>query len=184
MTDIKGQELKLQWLARNDSWSPTSFNSWTSSRIEPWSPTRFNSWTSSILFNIFINDLLFLIASICNFADDNTLFSCDPSMDTILSNLSSDLVIVLEWLKNNMLVANPKKFQMMLLGHNIDHSIEIKIGNFIIKHSDSVELLGIVFDSELSFETHISSLCYLANYNVFRFNRIRKLISYTIYFTI
>ena len=37
----------------------------------------------------------------------------DPSMDTIISNLTSDLVIILEWF-------NMKKFQMMLLGHDVD----------------------------------------------------------------
>ena len=113
-----------------------------------------------LLFNIFINDLLFLIASICNFADDNTLFSCDPSIDTILSSLTSDLAIALEWFKNNMLVANPKKFQMMLLGHNVDQSIEIKINNFIIKNSNSVELLGIVFDS-LSYPLNLIFLVFV-----------------------
>ena len=35
-----------------------------------------------ILFNIFINDLLFTVngSSICNFADDNTLYVCDSSL--------------------------------------------------------------------------------------------------------
>ena len=32
-----------------------------------------------LLFNIFINDIFFFIekSEICNFADDNTLYSCD-----------------------------------------------------------------------------------------------------------
>ena len=37
-----------------------------------------------ILFNIFVNDLLFAVneASICNFADDNTLYVCDQDKCT------------------------------------------------------------------------------------------------------
>jgi len=77
-----------------------------------------------------------------------------------------------------MLVANPKKFQMMLLGTDINQCFEIKIENFLIKNSNSVELLDIVLDSNLSFEAHILGLCQSANYNVMRLNRIRKFITY------
>ena len=126
----------------------------------------------------FINDLLPIInvTNICNFADDNTLYACGTSMETIISNLSSDLSIVLVWFKENMLVANPKKFQMMLLGNNIE-PVEINVENFVIKNSKSVELLSIVFDSNLSFEEYILNLCKSANYNVIRLNRVRKLIN-------
>ena len=42
-----------------------------------------------ILFNIFINDPLFLNleSDICNFADDNTLFACDSSIDRAVTKL-------------------------------------------------------------------------------------------------
>ena len=35
-----------------------------------------------LLFNIFINDLFFMIirSDVCNFADDNTLYSCDKKI--------------------------------------------------------------------------------------------------------
>ena len=46
-----------------------------------------------ILFNIFINDLLFSIekSDICNFADDNTLYACDKTFHKVLFRLNSDL---------------------------------------------------------------------------------------------
>ena len=42
-----------------------------------------------LLFNIFINDIFFFIekSEICNFADDNTLYSCDKSLLRIKENL-------------------------------------------------------------------------------------------------
>jgi len=42
-----------------------------------------------ILFNIFINDLLFIVSDcmVCNFADDNTIYSCGSTIDDVLSNL-------------------------------------------------------------------------------------------------
>ena len=42
-----------------------------------------------LLFNIFINDLFFVIekSDICNFADDNTLHSCGANLKTVSENL-------------------------------------------------------------------------------------------------
>ena len=45
-----------------------------------------------LLFDIFINDLFFSSAKceICNFADDNSLYSCDMNLDNIFSNPIQD----------------------------------------------------------------------------------------------
>ena len=47
-----------------------------------------------LLFNIFINDLfLFILKSnICNFADDNSLYSCEKILEMVISNLEYDLL--------------------------------------------------------------------------------------------
>jgi len=68
-----------------------------------------------LLFNIFINDLLSIVnkTDICNFADDNTIYSCASSLEEVISNLKDDLSDILSWFKVNGLAANPKKFQML-----------------------------------------------------------------------
>ena len=45
-----------------------------------------------LLFNIFINDIFMIIeqSDICNFADDNTLYSCEERLTEIKENLVSD----------------------------------------------------------------------------------------------
>ena len=45
-----------------------------------------------LLFDIFINDLFFFSAKceICNFADDNSLYSCNMNLDNIFSNPIQD----------------------------------------------------------------------------------------------
>ena len=42
-----------------------------------------------LLFNIFINELFFVIkkSDICSFADENTLYSCGENLKTLLENL-------------------------------------------------------------------------------------------------
>ena len=52
-----------------------------------------------ILFNIFINDL-FLITNkteICNFADDNTIYACDTSLDAVKNRLTPEIIRINEW---------------------------------------------------------------------------------------
>ena len=69
-------------------------------------------------FNIFINDLFFMIirSDVWNFADDNSLNSCDKKLGNIFVNLKIDLKDVLYWFQVNSLKANPDKFQLMILG--------------------------------------------------------------------
>ena len=64
---------------------------------------------------------------ICNFADDNTIYSCTKPVNDVIENLQSDLKMVLKWFKDNqMLVANPGKFQFIILSKNtINKSIVI-----------------------------------------------------------
>ena len=70
----------------------------------------------SLLFNIFINDVFFFIekSAICNFADGNTLYSCDRNLLHIEENLTFDMKNILFWFRTNSLKANAGKFQFMI----------------------------------------------------------------------
>ena len=80
-----------------------------------------------LLFNIFINDMLFFVSKsdICNFADDNTLSSCGKMLGDILHNLKFDLGHILKWFKINSLNPNPGKFQFMILETNTDIKVSL-----------------------------------------------------------
>ena len=51
---------------------------------------------------------------ICNFADDNAIYSCTKSVKSVTENLQSDRKIALNWFKVNQMMANPGKFQFMI----------------------------------------------------------------------
>ena len=53
-------------------------------------------------------------SDVCNFADDNTLYSCGKSLTDIKENLVSDTKSILNWFRLNSLKANPGKFQFMI----------------------------------------------------------------------
>ena len=127
-------------------------------------------------FNIFINDLFLFIrkSGVCNFADDNTLYSVGKNIENFISDLKTDLVRVMEWFKINSLKANPGKFQFMVLGSKDERSFNIHINNVQIKNSNEVTLLGIKIDKNLTFKKHISELCRRASYKLHTLGRIRK----------
>ena len=128
-----------------------------------------------LLFNIFINDLLTVVTKtdLCNFADDNTIYSCADSLMQVISELQDDLPIVLSWFKANQLAANPSKFQMLVLGaRDSELPISIQSADTTITSTDSVELLGIRIDSKLTFSSHISSICHRASLKIRSLNRI------------
>ena len=56
-----------------------------------------------LLFNLFNNDLFLFIerTNICNFADDNTIYSCNINLQTILKDLKYDMQNILKWFKVN-----------------------------------------------------------------------------------
>ena len=70
-----------------------------------------------LLFNIFINDLFLFLAKceICNFADDNSLYSCGMNLDSMYSNLIQDMENIYEWFVYNSMKACPDKFQFIVL---------------------------------------------------------------------
>ena len=129
-----------------------------------------------LLFNIFINDLILFILEtiICNFADDNTLFSCDPSYFVVKYTLQADVSRALDWFRANSLVANPDKFQMIFLGTNQAEQDFFNFEGNLVYPSKSVKLLGVEIDDKLNFDAHISNICKVVNNKTNGFMRIRS----------
>ena len=132
-----------------------------------------------LLFNIIINDL-FLInldSEICNFTDDNTLYSCGHDLQEIVTNLEDDLSKLLEWFKSNEMVANPKKFQLMFLGLQGKIRLRLNIEGSKVPTTGHIKLLGMEIYSKLTFNKHIETLCSKVNKKVSAFARLNNYIS-------
>ena len=129
-----------------------------------------------LLFNIFINDIFFFIekSEICNFADDNTLYSCDKNLLHIKENLTFDMKNILLWFRKNLLKANAGKFQFMILNRKNHRRHRMVINSNSSKEINEVIFLGITIDKELVFKKHIENLCRTAQYKLHALTRIRK----------
>ena len=129
-----------------------------------------------LLFNIFINDLFVNIvkSEVCNFADDNTLYSFDKKLVTIFPNLKYDLGNVLSWFQANSVKANSSKLQFMILGDKQNTSLVLNINGKKINNSREIELLGIAIDNQLKFKKHIENLCKKASLKLHALRRTHK----------
>ena len=105
----------------------------------------------------FIHDLFFVIekSDICNFADDNTLYSCGANLKAVLENLQHDACKLLYWFKINSMKVNPEKFQFMILRKKSYQPQKPSVNTFTINKPDEVELLRLTIDKELNFSKHI-----------------------------
>ena len=129
-----------------------------------------------MLFNICINGLFMmdLESEICNFADNDTIFTRVNNLEEVIIKLEYDLGTTLKWLSKNGMVANPEKFQLMFLRTNSYQKLCLKIEDKIINQCEQVKLLGIAIDSKLNFDNHILELCSKVNKKVSAFSRIRN----------
>ena len=98
-----------------------------------------------LLFNVFINDVFLMKLSfkICNFADDNTIYSVGKDLNEIVANSEIDLIRLLKWSAENGMVANPKKFQLMFLGLNTQIRLCLNMEGNKASATNCVNCLGL-----------------------------------------
>ena len=113
--------------------------------------------------NIFINDLLLWIenAELQNFADNDTISSTEKSLKELIKSLTSESDEPVQWFKENMVIVNPDKFQVIVIDRKKQQNnpTSIEISDININSENTVRLLGLEIDSELNFGKHITQLC-------------------------
>ena len=81
-----------------------------------------------LLFNLFLNDLFFvkLSGKIANYADDNHLYNKNECIENLKIDLVNDATAAVTWFHENHMVANPDKFQCIMLSRNGGVSIPFR----------------------------------------------------------
>ena len=98
-----------------------------------------------LLFNIFLNDIFYFMTTehLCNYADDNTIWTVGKNVDDIIHKLETEVVILNQWFKDNSLLLNEYKCNFMIFEHKQTRTekANIEIGNATIKETKKLNYL-------------------------------------------
>ena len=109
-----------------------------------------------LLFNVFINDLLFLVEEIeiCNYADDTTIYICGHKLEHAVSSLETDAQRLSKWFLDNSMKLNPDKCHLLIFGEK-NNEVSVQIGATKITESVEEKLLGVTLDMNLQSRTKL-----------------------------
>ena len=129
-----------------------------------------------MLFNLVVNDFSYFIKDSegCNFADDNTIYAFDDSIETILRLLKGDINNSLQLFKYNPMAANPEKFQVIYMGLEKFRKMSLEINGICIRIAKEVTPLGIAIGSKLQFQSRVEIICKTVNQKVIAFSQIAR----------
>ena len=113
------------------------------------------------------------------YADDTQIYLSFSSTDSVeaLAKLTSTLDQVHSWFCANRLVVNPSKTEYLLIGTPQQRSkitnSSITFTNVSLCPTDSSRNLDVVFDSNLNFKNHISTICRSSFFHIRQVRQIR-----------
>ena len=115
------------------------------------------------------------------YADDSQLYVSFSSGDSAaaLNGLQSCLASVQSWMSTNKLKLNPDKTEFLLIGNERQRSkylsmFPIELLGVETYPAKSARNLGVIFDKNFNFRSHISTICSSCIYHIRDLRRIRR----------
>ncbi len=117
--------------------------------------------------------MLIILSSICFAARRNTPF---------FTKLMECIVDITNWMTSNFLMLNSeKKTEVLIIGpktsacNNLEYCLTLD--GCSVNYWSSVRNLGVLFDSNLSFKSHVSSICKTAFFYLKNISKLRPMLS-------
>ena len=120
------------------------------------------SGLGQLLFLLYTSELFSILENkLIGYADDSTLMPVVPTPGvrvTVAESLIRDLGRVSEWCDLWGMKLNASKTKTMIVSRSCTmhpQSPPLTIGGTVLKKSDDLVILGVTFDSKLTFEKHL-----------------------------
>ena len=112
-----------------------------------------------LLFNIFINDIFYLIqeAYICKFVDNNSLYLVEDNLKDVKTIVKKNFKLVQVQFYKNRMVQNPGKFHYLIATKDSSNE-SIKLAKKTLHAEAEQKLLGKIIDKNLKFQNHTKSI--------------------------
>ena len=116
------------------------------------------------------------------YADDTQLYLCfkptQQCADNTIERIESCICEIRKWMQENFLKLNDEKTEFVLIGSRQQmskvHVPHITIGDADITPATKARNLGVIFDSSMSLNAHISNIVRSASFHIRNIGRIRK----------
>ncbi len=115
------------------------------------------------------------------YADDTQLYiSTRPDETSKLSKLTECVKNIKDWMTSNFLLLNSDKTEILIIGPKnstqnlLDYNLQLDGCNVT---SSTVKNLGVILDSNLSFENHISNVTKTAFFHLRNISKLRNMLS-------
>ena len=129
-----------------------------------------------ILYAIFVSPL-FDLTELYTFADDNFSLSSSQNKHEAKNRLQAKLTVVTTWLTNSGLKINENKTELCLFYRKDTNPIKIILNDVIIMSKTSINVLGVSFDSKMTWSNQISQTIQKANKALHAIKIIKKYFS-------
>lgn len=137
-----------------------------------------------MLFNIYVNEIfnIPITGHIISFADDTALFYKDKSWLSLKKIIQQEFPILLDFLASKLLTINIKKTKYLPFTsyvNNLPHYNNITLNyndvDIELESAKTIKYLGIVIDSHLKWDTHVSNIVRKLRGLIPKFKYFRKI---------
>ena len=118
------------------------------------------------------------------FADDTTILVRGPSITSVSTQLNEVARTISTWADNNRMSNNTTKFKSLLITTLqkrrtlTSSALNIQIDGRSIEQVDYAKLLGVMIDSDMSWEHHIDTICCIISSRLSLFRRIKPYLNF------
>ena len=136
-----------------------------------------------LLFILYMNDICKTskLLSFILFADDTTVYYSNKNNKTLCNTVNNELKEVVNWFKCNKLSLNASKTNLIFIGtphltKNIASDMHIYLDGCQLKRVSNAKFLGLVLDENLTWKSHIHSICNTCSRNIGVLNKLKHIL--------